>query len=144
MVILFRMKLLRGTTLFVVASFVVLAVPSTARAQVTGGKQNADFIDTPSRADAAMLQKKATQAQARIQANQDDRDQLRRAVKINDVPLAKQVLLRNGFTAEDLENAKITLLTGGGKGGEDEIEISATCCDPKEITIQRSLDYFTK
>ena len=45
---------------------------------------------------------------------------------------------------EDLENAKITLRTGGGKGGEDEIEISATCCDPKEITIQRSLEYFTK
>src|SRR5262249_1258265 len=41
---------------------------------------------------------------------------------------------------EDLENAKITLRTGGGKGGEDEIEISATCCDPKEITIQRSVD----
>ena len=29
--------------------------------------------------------------------------------------LAKQVLLKNGFTSEDLENAKITLRTGGGK-----------------------------
>ena len=67
-----------------------------------------------------------------------------RAVKTNEVPSAKQVLLRNGFTPEDLENAKITLRTGGGKGGEDEIEISATCCDPKEITIRRSLEYFTK
>ena len=66
------------------------------------------------------------------------------AVKTNEVALAKEVLLRNGFTAEDLENAKITLRTGGGKEGEDEIEISATCCDPKEITIQRSLEYFTK
>ena len=138
------MKLLRGTTLSIVASLIVLAVPVTARAQVTDGDQNANLADTPSTADAASLQKKATQAQARIQANEDDRDQLRRAVKINEVPLAKQVLLRNGFTAEDLENAKITLRTGGGKGGEDEIEISATCCDPKEITIQRSLEYFTK
>jgi hypothetical protein len=43
-----------------------------------------------------------------------------------------------------LENAKITLRTGGGKGGEDELEISATCCDPKEITIQRSGENFTK
>ena len=94
--------------------------------------------------DAASLQEKATQAQARIRANKNDRDDLMRAIKINEVPLAKQVLLRNGFSAEDLENAKITLRTGGGKGGEDEIEISATCCDPKEITIQRSLDYFTK
>src|SRR4029453_14862830 len=102
MVILSRMNLLRGTTLFIVAVLGVLAVPSTARAQVAGGKKNADFTDTPSRADAASLQKKATQAQARIQANQDDRDQLKRAVKINEVPLAKEVLLRNGFTAEDL------------------------------------------
>ena len=90
------------------------------------------------------LQKKAIQAQARIHANKNDRDQLRRAIKTNEVALAKQVLLKNGFTAEDLENAKITLLTGGGKGGKDEIEISATCCDPKAITIQRSLEYFTK
>ena len=64
------------------------------------------------------------------------------AVKSNEVPLAKQVLLRNGFTAEDLENAKITVRTSGGK--KHEIEISANCCDPKEITIQRSLDYFPK
>src|SRR6266404_6313596 len=137
------MNLLRPTTLSIVASFVLLAVPVTARAQVTSGEQDAHFADTPSRVDAASLQKKATQAQARIHANKDDRDQLMIAVKTNEVPLAKQVLLRNGFTAEDLENAKITLRTGGGKG-EDEIEISATCCNPKEITIQRSLDYFTK
>jgi hypothetical protein len=107
-------------------------------AQVTSGEQNPQF------ADAAALQKKAIQAQARIHANKDDRDQLMIAVKTNEVAMAKQVLLRNGFTAEDLENAKITLRTGGGKGGEDELEISATCCDPKEITIQRSLEYFTK
>ena len=121
-----------------------MALPATAPAQVTSGEQNAHVADTPSRADAASLQKKATEAQARIHANKDDRDQLMRAVKTNEVAMAKQVLLRNGFTAEDLENAKITLRTGGGKGGEDEIEISATCCDPKEITIQRSLEYFTK
>ena len=138
------MNLLRGTTLFIVALLVVLGVPVTASAQVTSGEQNAHFADTPSRVDAASLQKKATQAQARIQANKEDRDQLMRAVKTNEVPLAKEVLLRNGFNPEDLENAKITLRTGGGKTGEDEIEISATCCDPKEIIIQRSLDYFTK
>jgi hypothetical protein len=138
------MNLLRGTTLSIVASLVLVAIPVTARAQVTSGEQNAHLVDTPSRADAALLQKKATEAQVRIHANKDDRDQLMRAVKTNEVPLAKQVLLRNGFIAEDLENAKITLRTGGGKRGEDEIEISATCCDPKEITIQRSLEYFTK
>jgi hypothetical protein len=138
------MNLLRSTTLFIVASIALLVVPVTTRAQVPSGEQTPRFADTPSRADAASLQKKANEAQARIHRNEDDRDQLKRAVKLNEVVLAKQVLLRNGFTAEDLENAKITLRTGGGKGGEDEIEISATCCDPKEITIRRSLDYFTK
>ena len=139
------MNLLRSSIILSnLASLVLLAVPATAPAQVTGGEQTQHFGYTPSRADAASLQKKATQAQARIHANKDDRDQLMRAVKTNEVALAKQVLLKNGFTAEDLENAKITLLTGGGKGGKDEIEISAICCDPKAITIQRSLDYFTK
>ena len=138
------MNLLGCILLSIAASLILMAIPGTAPAQVTSGEQNAHVGDTPSRADAASLQKKAIEAQARIHANKDDRDQMMVAVKTNEIPVAKQVLLRNGFTAEDLENAKITLRTGGGKGGEDEIEISATCCDPKEITIQRSLDYFTK
>jgi hypothetical protein len=123
---------------FILASLGFIAISPMMPAQVTSGEQNPQF------ADAAVLQKKAIQAQARIHANKDDRDQLMVAVKKNEVAMAKQVLLRNGFTAEDLENAKITLRTGGGKGGEDELEISATCCDPKEITIRRSLEYFTK
>jgi hypothetical protein len=139
-----RMNLLRNARLSVVALPVLLAVVVTARAQATTGEQNAHLVDTPSRVDVASLQRKAAQAQARIHANKDDRDALMRAVKTNEVPLAKEVLLKNGFTAEDLENAKITLRTGGGKGSEDGIEITASCCDPKEITIQRSLDYFTK
>ena len=129
--------LCRCIILSIVASLVLLGIAVTTRAQLTNGEQN-------EKADAASLQKKATEAQARIHANKDDRGQMMMAVKTNEVALAKQVLLRNGFTAEDLENAKITLRTGGGKGGEVEIEISATCCDPKEITIQRSLEYFTK
>jgi hypothetical protein len=132
------MNLLRRCIILsILALLGFVAIPATARAQLTNGEQN-------EKADAASLQKKAIEAQARIHANKDDRDQLMRAVKTNEVPLAKQVLLRNGFTAEDLENAKITLRTGGGKGGEDQIEIFATCCDPKEITVRRSLDYFTK
>ena len=138
------MNLLRRVTLSILASLGLLAVPATASAQVTSGEQTPHFADTTSRSNAASLQKKAAQAQARIRANKDDRDQLMIAVKTNEVASAKQVLLRNGFTAEDLQDAKITLRTGGGKGGEDEIEISATCCEPKEITIQRTLENFTK
>ena len=138
------MNVLSSIIFSLVASLGLLAVPATIPAQVTSGEQNPQLADTSSKADAASLQKKASQAQARIHANKDDRDQLMGAIKTNEVALAKQVLLRNGFTAEDLQDAKITLRTGGGKGGKDEIEISATCCDPKEITIQRSLEYFTK
>ena len=138
------MNLLRSITLSILALLGLLALAATAGAQVSSEEQASNFADTPSRADAASLQKKATEAQARIHAKKEDRDQLMIAVKTNEVPLAKQVLLRNGFTAEDLENAKISLRTGGGNGGEDEIEISATCCHPKEITIQRSLEYLTK
>jgi hypothetical protein len=138
------MNPLRSVILSILASLSFLAVPATTRAQVTSEGNSNQASNAPSPADAVSLQKKATQAQARIQANKDDRDQLMRAVKLNEVALARQVLLKNGFTTEDLENAKITLRTGGGKGGKDELEISATCCDPKEITIQRSLEYFTK
>ena len=137
------MNLLHSKRLSILASLGLLAVRAPVPAQVTSGEQNSHFADTPSKADAASLQKKATQAQARIHGNKDDRDELMRAVKTNEVGLAKQVLLRNGFTAKDLENAKITLRTGGGNGGENEIEISATCCEPKEITIQRSLQNVT-
>jgi hypothetical protein len=137
----FGVNLWRSIILFVISSLALPAVLATARAQATNGEQTTYPLST---ADAASFQKKATEAQARIHANKVDRDQLMSAVKTNEVGLAKQVLLRNGFTAQDLENAKISLRTGGGKGGEDQIEISATCCDPKEITIQRSVAYFTK
>jgi hypothetical protein len=139
------MNLLRQCILaLLLASLGLIALATMIPAQVTSGEKNSPVADAPSTNDAAALQKKAKEAQARIHGNKDDRDQLKRAVKLNEVGSAKEVLLRNGFTAEDLENAKITLRTGGGKGGEDELEISATCCDPKEITIQRSGENFTK
>ena len=139
------MNLVRQCILpLVLASVGIIALATMIPAQVTSGEKNSPVADAPSTNDAAALQKKANEAQARIHGNKEDRDQLKRAVKLNEVGLAKEVLLRNGFTAKDLENAKITLRTGGGKGGEDELEISATCCDPKEITVRRSLEYFTK
>jgi hypothetical protein len=135
---------LRSDVLSLLASFALLTFPAATWAQATRGEQKPHLADTSSNADAESLKKKATDAQARINANEEDRDQLKRAIKVNEVSVAKEVLLRNGFSAKDLENAKIILRTGGGKGGKDEIEISATCCDPREIIIQRSLDYFTK
>jgi hypothetical protein len=139
------MNLLRTCILaFILAPLGFLTFPATMPAQATNGEKDSSVADAPSRDAAAALQKKAKEAQAQIHENKDDRDQLKRAAKLNEVDLAREVLLRNGFTAEDLENAKIILRTGGGKGGDDELEISASCCDPKEITIQRSLENFTK
>jgi len=126
------------------ASLCLLAVSTTAPAQVTSGDKQSNAARAALNDEAKSLQKKANEAQARIRGSEDDSNQLKRAVKLADIASAKEVLLRNGFTAKDLENAKISLRTGGGKGGEDKIEISVTCCDPKEITIQRTLDYFTK
>jgi hypothetical protein len=127
---------------FLLASLAFIAIPMAA--QVISEGKNSPIAGASSTDYAAALQKKANEAQARIRGNKDDRDQLKRAVKLNEVTSAKEVLLRNGFSAQDLENAKITLRTGGGKGGEDEVEISASCCDPKEITIQRSGENFIK
>jgi hypothetical protein len=138
------MNLLRQCIRPSILVLLLIALAIMVSAQVTSGGKNNPIADAPSANDAAALQKKAKEAQARIHGKQADRDQLKRAVKLNQVDSAKEVLLRNGFSAADLESAKITLRTGGGKGGEDELEISATCCDPKEITIQRSLEYFTK
>src|SRR5689334_14638903 len=103
------MQLLRAIMFFIVAALGVLTALSTSWAQVTGGEQNLHSAGTSSKAEAVALQKKAAQAQARIQADKDDRGALMQAIKTNEVILAKQVLRRNGFTAEDLENAKITL-----------------------------------
>lgn len=136
------MKVLCGSIIF--ASLSLLAIPSSAPAQVPGEKQSSRPADAPSNAETASLQKQASEVQARIRANQEDTDELKRAVKLNEVGLAKEILLRNGFAAEDLKTAKISLQTGGGKGGEDTIEISAVCCNPKEITIRRTLENFTK
>ena len=126
----------------ILALVCVLGVSTAMPAQTPGGKPG--HADDASSTEAASLQKKASEAEDRIRGNESDRDQLRRAVKLNEVALAREVLLRNGFTAQDLENATIALRTGGGKGGEDTITISVTCCDPKEITIRRTLENFTK
>lgn len=130
--------------LLILASLWLLAVATVAPGQVRSEKKPGQAGDSPSTGDAAALQTKASEAQARIRADQGDSDQLKRAIKINEVALAKEILLRHGFTAKDLENTKIFLRTGGGKGGEDTIEIFATCCDPREITIRRTLENFTK
>ncbi|HKP02773.1 MAG TPA: hypothetical protein VJU77_05345 [Chthoniobacterales bacterium] len=128
----------------IIALLSLLAFSTKAPAQGNSSQPSSPADAASSSDDAASLQNKANEVQARIRANPDESDQMKRAVKINEVPLAREILLRNGFNAKDLENAKISLRTGGGKGGEDTIEISVTCCNPKEITVRRTLENFTK
>src|SRR5436190_14452295 len=123
------------------ASLCLLIFSTAAPAQATS--DNASPAADAANAEDVSLQKKADEAVARIRANGSDSDQLKRAIKTNEVAMAKEVLLRNGFTDKDLENAKMNLLTGGGKGGEDTIEIFVSSV-PKEITIRRTLENFTK
>jgi hypothetical protein len=130
---------------FVIVALVsLLAFSTTTLTQGNGDKGSSPAAVAPPTPDGAALEKTANEAQARIRANQDDSDRLKRAIKLNELALAKEILLRNGFTAKDLETAKVSLRTGGGKGGEDTIEISVICCDPTEIIIRRTLENFTK
>ena len=69
----------------VLASVGFLAISTTMPAQVTNGEKAPPVADAPSRADSKALQKKATEAQVRIHSNKEDRDQLMRAVKTNEV-----------------------------------------------------------
>lgn len=43
------MNLLGGITLFIVASLGLMAIPATARAQVTSGEKNSPVPDAPSK-----------------------------------------------------------------------------------------------
>jgi hypothetical protein len=128
---------------FITVACLSLLIFATAAPAHAASDNASSVANAPASAEDGLLQKKADEAVARIRANGSDSDQLKRAIKINEVGLAKEVLLRNGFTDKDLENAKINLRTGGGKGGEDTIEIFVSSA-PKEITIRRTLENFTK
>ncbi|MBI1180652.1 MAG: hypothetical protein GC201_08840 [Alphaproteobacteria bacterium] len=93
-------------------------------------------------ADAMALKKaemSAKEAQAKLNAPPPDALVLARAARSKNVDAAKQVLLRNGFTAQQLEGATVVLedQTGGGvltPESRISITIEASCC-PLKITI---------
>ncbi len=87
------------------------------------------------------LQKTATQAQARIKSSASERKALFGAMQSKNTEQAKSILLRNGFTAKQLEGASIVFndTTGGhGNPTTSDIEIDVYCC-PLRITIKISL-----
>jgi hypothetical protein len=126
----------------ILASLCLLSFSTPAPAR-TSSDNASPAADAAASGEDVSLQKKADEAVARIRANESDSAQLKKAIKTNEVVMAKEVLLRNGFTDKDLEDTKINLRTGGGKGGQDTIEIFVSSA-PKEITIRRTLENFTK
>ena len=90
----------------------------------------------------AQLQATADKSSTSIQASTTDKQALVRAVRTKNTDAASTLLLKNGFTAAQLQGAKIVLVdnTGGGSGPAEKIKITITvkCC-PLNITIIISL-----
>ena len=104
-----------------------------ARAQSTAKQRSAPVV----KADAVQLQTSAGQATGRIQASTADKKELVDSVRSKNQDTIKAVLLRNGFTAEQVKDAKIVLNDHtGGKGGTERIKVTikGSCC-PMTITI---------
>lgn len=106
----------------ILASLCLFVAPATAQQTDTraGKGKHSDQGNAPTKADIASLQKKANEAQARIHGSHNgDELQLIKAVGTGNVAVAKKILIKNGFTTKDLENAKISLRQpgrGAGKG----------------------------
>jgi len=109
---------------------------NSAWAQSTAKQRSAPVA----KADAVQLQTSAGQATGRIQASTADKKALVDSVRSKNQDTVKAVLLRNGFTAEQVKDAKIVLNDHtGGKGGAEGIiiTIKGSCC-PMTITITLS------
>ncbi len=83
------------------------------------------------------LQSTADKAATRIQASDSDKKELLAASRAKNTDQARTLLLKNGFTAKQLEGAKIDFKdsTGGSANAmKVKVTISASCC-PATITI---------
>jgi len=95
---------------------------------------------TVAKSNLAQFQATALKTTASIQASSTDKQAMVRAVRTKSTDAASALLLKNGFSASQLQVAKIDLVdnTGGGAGGGSiakvKITITADCC-PMVITI---------
>lgn len=83
--------------------------------------------------------KSAAEAEARINASEREMAAMAAAAKSRNVAQARSILLRNGFTPDQLEGVPIRFDHSGGGGGGAEriksIEIKFKCCPPELIII---------
>ena len=136
------MKKAFGTIIATFGLLTVLAFASGATSAQTSERQASAAPATAGMAaspklQTAQVQATADKAKAKIGSSSSERKALLGAVQTKSEDQAKSVLLRNGFTAKQLEGAKIVLNDKtGGKGTAETIiiRIDADCC-PLRITI---------
>lgn len=112
----------------VLAALCILVSPHATVAQQSGEKTGGRKIkhaEAAKKTEPVTLQTKAKQAQSKIQACRADAEQLIKAAQTNEEAMARKVLLKNGFTAKDLENVKISLQYEKGRELKSPITISA-------------------
>ena len=88
------------------------------------------------KADQASVEKSAKAAQAAIRTSRADKAALVEAVKAKDESKVRSLLQKHGFSARQLEGAKIVLVdnTQGAEAQKTKVTIEASCC-PLTITI---------
>ena len=88
------------------------------------------------KADLAAVEQSAKAAQGSIRASPADAKAFTSAVKARDEKKVRALLEKHGFSARQLEGAKIVLrdATGGGEAQKTKVTIEASCC-PLTITI---------
>ena len=86
--------------------------------------------------DQASAEKSAKAAQAAIRTSRADKAALVEAVKAKDESKVRSLLQKHGFSARQLEGAKIVLVdnTQGAEAQKTKVTIEASCC-PLTITI---------
>lgn len=88
------------------------------------------------KADLASAEQSAKAAQASIKASRADTAALAEAVKAKDDSQARALLQKHGFSARQLEGAKIVLVdkSGGSSAQKTKVKIDVSCC-PLTIII---------
>jgi hypothetical protein len=141
---------MRKVNVRIVATFGLLALVTvggsfvqaqTAAKQSSAPKQSGASMSMSS-TETTPSQAMADKAAAKIQASASEKKTIVDAVRTKNIDIAKAVLLRNGYTAKQLEGAKIVLNDNSGDSGGTAEKIKITIkvsYPPLVITITISL-----
>ena len=130
---------LNALVLFAVTVTLVASTPSFAVVPDLSGMPRGGTTAIPvaaTKADLASAEQSAKAAQASIKASRADTAALAEAVKAKDDSQARALLQKHGFSARQLEGAKIVLVdkSGGSSAQKTKVKIDVSCC-PLTIII---------